>query len=335
MHKTRSITDFFQPFAQPRSNKRPLPRDDPDTIVIAQPRLAPAAIRSKPREPIETSELPEDLFRPSSQLSRDDKSDSSLSSAPPTEVGNAQCSDGEFTSTPTRAQLGTPSAHTPVLASSQRVVKDGEVVIRNSDDESDSDTSLDDIDGILTAHKAPARSTPPTENDLDYIRRSGRTTGGMSSGKKRKTRATAQNGDLFSLTLPVAPKYEFSLETLVAQARKDDAAEATFAQTRSLLNMHSQCNIQGDGDRRNQGLRSAASGGGLDAGLMATVMKEQGEENGIERLMSAMKRTEALSQAKVWSFFDTASTRTVYELPAIPLSADQGSWQKTLKGRSS
>ena len=343
MHKNRNITDFFKPFAQPRNNKRPLPRDEPGTIVIAQPRLAPAKIKNKPREPIETSELPEHLLRPSSQLSLDEKSDSplssTLSSAPPTEVGNAQCSDGEFTSTPTRAQLGTPSSHTPVLVSSQRVVKNGDVVIKNSDDESDSDTSLDDIDDILTAHKAPARSTPPTENDIDYIRTSGRTTGGISSGKKRKTRATARNDDPFSLTLPVAPKYKFSLETLVAQARKDDAAEATFAQAQSFLNMPSQCDIQRDGNRGNQGLRSAASGGELDAGLMATVMKEQGEENGIERLMSAMKRTEALSQTKVWSFFEAASTRTVYEHPAIPLSANQsswqGSWQKTLKGRSS
>ena len=339
MYKNRNITDFFKPFAQPRT-KRPLPEDDPEeTIAVAQPRLAPAKIKSQPREPTETSDLPEDLLKPSSQLSLDDKADSplssALSSAPPTDASNADGSDEESTSTPTRAQFDPPSSQTPVLASSQRVVKNGEVVIRNSDDESDSDASLDDIDDILTAHKPPARSSPPTENDMACIPTSGRATGGNSNGKKRKTRATDYSDDPFSSTLPVVPKYKFSLETLVAQARKDDAAEATFAHAQSLLSRPGQYDIQGDGARDKQGLRSAAFGGKLDAGLMATVMKEQGEENDIEKLMSAMQRTEALSQAKVWSFFDAASSRTIYELPAIPVRADQGSWQNVFKGCSS
>lgn len=338
MHKNRNITDFFKPFAQPR-NKRPLPEDDPETIVVTQARLAPAKIKSKPREPIESSKLPEDLLRPSSQLSLEDKSDSplssALSSAPPTDASTAHCSDGESTRTPIRAQFDTPSSQTPVLASSQRVVKNGEVVIRNSDVESDSDTSLDDIDDILTAHKPPARSSPPTENDIVYIPTSGRTIASSSSGKKRKTRATESSDDPFSSTLPVVPKYKFSLETLVAQARKDDAAEATFARAQSLLNMPSRYDIQGDGDGDIQGLRSGPFGGKLDAGLMATVMRERGEENDIERLVNAMKRTEALNQAKLWSFFDAASTTTVDKIPGIPVSADQGSWQNMLKGLSS
>lgn len=335
MHNNRNITDFFKPFAQPRT-KRLLPEDDPETTVVLQSRLAPAKIKSKPGEPIETSTLPEDLLRPSSQLSLDEKSDSplssALSSAPPSDVSNAHGSDGEPISTPTRAQFHPPSSQTPVLASSQRVVRNGEVVIRNSDDESDSDTSLDDIDDILTAHKPPAHSSPPTELDNIYIPASRRTTGGNSCGKKRKTRATEHRDDLFPSTLPVVPKYKFSLETLVAQARKDDAAEATLAQAQSLLNMPSQYDIRGDGDGDDQGLRSRGFGGKLDAGLMATVMKEQGEENDIERLMNAMKRTEALSQAKVWSFFDAASPRTFSESPPIPVAADRARWQNVLKG---
>lgn len=336
MHKNRNITDFFKPFTQPRT-KRPLPEDDPETIVVLHSRLAPAKIKNKLREPVETIKLPEDLLRPSSQLSLDDKSDSplssALSSAPPSDVSNAHGSDEKPTSTPTRAQFHPSSSQTPVLASSQRVVRNGEVVIRNSDDESDSDTSLDDIDDILTAHKPPARSSPPTENENVYLPASRRTTGGSSNGKRRKTRAVESSGEPFSSTLPAVPKYKFSLETLVAQARKDDAAEAALVHAQSLLNIPSQCGGRGDGDGDDQGLRSGGFGRKLDAGLMATVMKEQGEENDLERLMSAMRRTEALSQSKVWSFFDPASTRTFSELPTIPVAADQARWQNVLKGR--
>ena len=336
MNTNRNITDFFKPFTQPRS-KRSLPDDDPETTVVAQTRLAPAKIKSKPGEPIETSDLPQSLLRPSSQLSLDDKSESPLSSAPssapPTDASTAHGSDGEATSTPARAQTDPPLSQTPVLASSQRVVKNGEVMIRNSDDESDSDTSLDDIDDILTAHRPPARSSPPTENDL-YIPTNGRTTGGSSNGRKRKTRATEYTEDHFSSTLPVAPKYKFSLEILVAQARKDDAAEATFAHAQSLLNMASQYDVR-HGREDHQGSRGAALGGKLDTGLVATVMEEQGKENDIQRLMGAMQRTEALSQAKVWSFFDAASSSTVHELPATLVSAEQGNWQNVFKGRSS
>ena len=328
MYKNRNITDFFKPFAQPR-NKRPLPDDDrEDTIVLAQPDLAAPRVKS--------SNLPEDLLRPSSQLSLDEKSDSplssALSSALPTDASIAYGSVGESRSTPTGAPSDPPLSQTAVLASSQRVVKDGEVVIRNSDDESDSDTSLDDIDDILTARKPTADSSPPTENDFSYVPPGGRRIGGSSDGKKRKTRATGCSGDFYSSALPVVPKYKFSLDTLVAQAKKDDAAQATFAQAQSLLNIPSQYNVPGEGAGVNQECKSADFGGKLDAVIVASVMKEQGEENDIERLMSAMQRTEALNQGKIWSFFNNEPSRSAYELPSTPVSPEQESWQHILEG---
>lgn len=328
MHKTRNITDFFKPFAQPPAKKR-LREDDktsPDKIFGRQrtcsksPRVGDAETATS---------LPSNL--PSSSLT------SSLTSLD-SDVRSEEEEEDEATNVlretdrmPVTASFGTSSSQGPVLTNSQRVMRKGQVMIKNSDDESDSGTSLDDLDELLNLARQTVDSSPPIETDP---------LPSTSSNQKRLTPVNCVTGRTRSgrdkdpvkpvNILPVMPKYKFSLQSLIAQAEEDDAAEASAMHAKEIV----------DALDEHRAVREAKHGpargnnGNASEGLLVSVMEKRGEGESIDRLVQAIQRTEALHQEKSWSFFASAEPISPFKIVDFPLLESLGTWDTILHGQS-
>lgn len=216
------------------------------------------------------------------------------------------------------------------------MVKNPELVVTNSDDEgSDSDASLGDIDELLRARRPPAEqvSSPLTEPDSTVlttdrqssaepeiastaIRRSGR---GINAVKK-----PTAGGEL-----PNAPKYKFDLESLVKQSKKDETSEESMATARNLLASLEQVEASPTAEEANNANRK----GPVNAGLVASVMNKESDENDTKRLMLAIERTEALQQDLTWSFFEDEQQTLANQPDPFPHSISER-WNGILHGWS-
>jgi len=307
MYKNRNITDFFKPFANPRPPKRPRENENGEDTTASQepPSRSPR---------LETAEqvLP---FHSSPHRSSQTSALTSLGSD-----GSTMRDIEGIDETPESPALESFGSNGPVLASSQRIMRNGEVMIRNSDDESDSDASLEDIDELLAANKRPvSHSSPPTEPDFPSLPVQAPARPIRRSGMGHSTRG-AKAGRRFEIS---PPKPKISLDTLVAQAEADDAAEAGIDKARLLI---------GALDERRDALDLKLAHGKGDAAvnksLLASIAKEHGEKEGkeelIDKLMQAIERTEALERPEAWAFFKTAQAQPLPELPEFP-SVERGS----------
>jgi len=130
------------------------------------------------------------------------------------------------------------------------------------------------------------------------------------------------------------PKYTFSLDTLVAQAEKDDADEIGVAKALSL--------IEASENARERGRAVAGRDDSANQALLSSVVKgtDNGDDNDVQRVLDAMKRTEAFDQDKTWSFFEDdydalqdfdSYVDDEYDFPDWALES-QG-WQKSLLGQ--
>jgi hypothetical protein len=89
-------------------------------------------------------------------------------------------------------------------------------------------------------------------------------------------------------------KYSFSLDSLVTQSERDDADEIGVAKAKSMIESSDNVrrgNTTGDGGKPNQA-------------LLSSVVTDSGDGSDIQRVINAMKRTEAFDQDQTWSFFD-------------------------------
>ena len=293
MYKPSSITDFFKPFAQPRQNKRPLPSEDPqESIAIRSSRgfkLQFHGDKIKQQKEVIVQE------EPKGNLITDSQNDA-LNVQQPLEGANILCTKAE--TFPGANSSDSFESQGPVLISSQRVVKNGEVVITNSEDEaSGSDDSLDDIDDLLASIKAAENSTPPTDPELP-LPKTESNNGNERSRTRRKPRGTVIANE--RTPAPPLPKYKFSLESLVKQSKKYEELETQTAKARILLQSLEQPRNTIIG-RRN---KVSEKGPKINEEMVVSVMQQHGEEGDVGKLMTAIERTEALYRGKSWSFFD-------------------------------
>ena len=366
MYKNRNITDFFKPFALPRSSKRPRLHDDAEsTIVAAQPYTNIAdkndARCGSPRADSSHSIRPTSSLTSlasgdgdtspfaSSGLTKDAKttqkghdimygiglSSSSLTSLESSDGSPSPIDAAEPAESPSKAQRiyevpntgEGPELPGALVTSSQRIVKNGEIVIRNSDDETDSATSLDDIDDLLMGRKPPPPgSSQPIQIDASIVRQE-RIAGTENEKLSHKIRERDSNKTAnTSSTLPVIPKYKFSLDTLAVQAEQYVAAEASAARAQLLAGaLDRQDEAQGGAQEHDpEGINT------IDTEFVASVMSRRTAVEDFERLINALKRTEALDRAKTWSFFDHDFSTRFYEPPEFPIFKDPQGWQEML-----
>lgn len=288
------ITDFFKPYG-PRQTKRPPSNGDPDsTRALQRPRSqTPQADVHQTKEPTNPCIVPNDAILISSQSS----DLSSLHGFPPSTPEKPEKLPEPASAIsnlkPKESNLNSSFAgdvtlsQVPVISSSQRTVKNGKVIIRDSDeDRSDTDTSLEDIDHLIGARNPPALSPPGSEDESPPHARRARA--GKSARKDQDPPAAP-----VAPPLTAKPKYKFSLDTLVKQRQKEKESRLIVENARNLL----------DGLDEQKPLSTETGNGTLDVDLLATLIKDENDGGNIDRLMGAIGRTEALDQQKRWSFF--------------------------------
>ena len=188
--------------------------------------------------------------------------------------------------------------------------------IKSSDDEaSDTDSSLDDLDDLLAQqHASTANTTITSSPSLPY----------------RTELSHAHRVVRPSSAVPVTKKYKFSLASLVRQTERDVLSEAHLAKAESSLN-------RGRTRGETSEARSNASKDGLDTSLLQTVVNEDEGRGEMQKVLHAMKRTEALSRPLAWYFFEPKTLRD--ESPRMPFpkinKTEEPDWRRILNGMSS
>ena len=210
--------------------------------------------------------------------------------------------------------LTIPSSQS-VLTSSQRIMKNGEVMIRNSDNESCSDSSLEDMDDLLC--RKPSRETsPPPEPQLPDMSSKKKPVDGKAKRKMRKSARAEKPASPHPSTLPIMPRaYKYSLESLAKQRKQHAASDEGLARATSMLQSYDERKADKGQPSENKGTSEVA--------LINRVMKDHGEDDDASRLKTAIQRTEALQHGKSWPFFDNHSHTPLLEETDFPAVEDE------------
>ncbi|KAL8735454.1 MAG: hypothetical protein Q9181_002818 [Wetmoreana brouardii] len=298
----RNITDFFKPFAFPPHAKRPLSNDGSEEPRSSQrSRSVTTKAESHPNiEHSDASGRSKDVLSISSQSS----TLSSLQNSTPTPPFE-QLPPGHESSTCTfedhtpalLKDVETADSHGAFVTGSQRIVRNGEVIIKDSDDErSDSDLSLENLDDLIAPRKPPVKSPTIPEPKLPSYPSPAATRSKANSHKKKHkgVPASAIAADRPS-TAAEMPRYKFSLDALVKQSKNDQVSRVSIENNRQLL----------ESLEERKPASASTKTARLDKDLLAKVISKH-EDGGVDlgRLLVAMERTEALHQEKTWSFID-------------------------------
>lgn len=314
MYKTSSILNYFKPFTQsPRLNKRSLPENN-----LEEPRAVRRSRSSTPND----SQTEQDMSREEKPLGRRPPTISprvtlgSSSTQPSGDQGEEPRDDAtsiqvfrEQTTfvAPVPVPYDTISRNADVLGSqstsltsSQRVVRKGEIVITNSDDESDSASSLEDLNDLLLLEGRGPRGEPSQPDpQIPASPLNGKAEDGRRMSTRRRTRSDQTTVPPPS-ALPVqSRKYKFDLELLAKQRKREEASIGDVAEAKAMVNSFEQQKASAGG---NAG--AASTKRPFDATFIDVVMKEHQDEDEISRLKAAIRRTEALHHGKSWSFFE-------------------------------
>lgn len=327
MYRNSSITNFFKPFAHSRQNKRPLSEDN-----INGPRPLRGSHSITPEAATRAETLPEAIRPPNQTPSPNDppKVGGAPADRPLSPKHDSLRSGSRGRLKPSREERKeSPGLQGHISAGSQRVMRDGKVMIRNSDDESESDMSLDDIDDLLVARRNTLASSPPTEPDHPQAPPFKQEEISKPVVEVRISRSTRAKATYLPSTLPVVPKYKFSLKALEEKAKDDKASEVGSSKAKLLLDSFEQEKIKPTDKAR----RVDKAGEKFDAEFVSAVLKDKGDEEGINRLMTAIERTEAFHQGKIWSFFSIANDPTLLQQAKFPV-LDDVHWQGILTSLS-
>ena len=182
------------------------------------------------------------------------------------------------------ASVSFTSSDLPLSSSSQRIVRNGERMVTNSDEDEDS-SSLEDLDNMIRL-KEP-------ENSEGFLEQTGKVPRGGSGAPERTSGRgkAARNSSLVAK----GTEYKYSLAVLAEQRRHLQASGENVAKINAILEARRQAQpLVGQNSSMN-GLHNESA---IDA-----VMNNRGDEEDVDRLKDALRRTEALHRDKTWSFF--------------------------------
>ena len=328
MSQKRNITHFFKPFAHPltQTAKRPLPEPSSDASEppaksrSATPRRSPSTVSGSDHEVPSATDL-ERSSAPAPDLAMRGGSADAATQSDLGQEGDKTTIAGEQLEAGQAIRRGASDyapSQNPLLASSQRVVKHGEVMIRNSDDEdSDSDSSLGDIDDLLHFRRQPepVPSSPLTDLGSTTPSLPGQSSPEEIGRTRRQTRAIVRRSTTSDRYAPSPrPKYKFDLGTLVQRSAKHERSQAMMSKARETLkSMEKRDDLNAPTIRRDSQERRE-----IDARMVTSALKGRGEPIEGERLMIAIQRTEALQQEKSWSFFERSEEDASYAAATFP-----------------
>ncbi|EFE39452.1 hypothetical protein TRV_05849 [Trichophyton verrucosum HKI 0517] len=196
---------------------------------------------------------------------------------------------------------------------SQRVFKDGQIVITASDDDDD-DYSINSIaistDELLAKFLGTSGQNEGSDTDMSG-----------SKGRKR-SRAKPKPESKETQTATARTTHKFSLDDLVADAMHDKEREAQVSAAKVLIQ-------ESMGKYKTKGKNPTDKDD-----VYASLVSDTSDPVAARRLKDAVLRTEALRQGISWSFFrDDPPTVDVEPFPI--LSVDAGSWEGVLREPSS
>ncbi|KAJ5092625.1 hypothetical protein NUU61_007495 [Penicillium alfredii] len=269
----RPVTDFFNRPSFSRVNQ-----ERTSEQKIPEPSASPS---SPLTEPPPSSALdptpPEAPNDPSAQLN------TALWLSAQDNTTNASTLQQSFQSTES-AGLSSLSESFPA---SQRIVKGGkEIVISSDGEDTDSVSSLEDPASLFTKKAPQAKQDNPSET-------------------KRAMRL-----DKTYLAQLSAPKnYRNTIDSLVHDAVDDHEIEESVAKVKATFGRSQPAGEHAVG--------VASEGAGAETGLhedmLTSALGDNDEGPGLQRLLDAVRRTEALDQDRIWRFFGQAQ-----EVPPAP-----------------
>lgn len=325
MSQHLNITDFLKPFTQASPAKRSAPDNNlqdselPRKSRSASPRITQHGIQTpdlhgdnaEQRASTRTKPIPDTIIESLTQKGPD---------AIINYVGMGTAQE------PNKARLGQadlPSSQGPLTSSSQRIVKNGQVVIRGSDDEdSDSEASLGNIDELLRSRKMTAGSNACiiAGPDSSPLTSAGSVTPELEAAPTRHTRR-ANGATKFAHPNTISPRtrhYRFDLGSLVERNEQDEISEAGLSNAKIRLE-HMERN-DGVLNRKPQGI--VVSPRAIDPQMIASAMNTHGAGSDASRLLLAIQRTDALQIETSWSFFDAEDEPEEYPVSTAPMRDD-------------
>jgi hypothetical protein len=286
MSQSRSITDFFKRPAFSLTKQDIHSVSNPSEALTAAPQSSDSSPLTKPSSSfLAIGDSPQTPDGPASQLKESLQSSVQDTSPKPTPQQSFQSSNGTV--------VGDPSSGLS-LNSSQRIVKNGkEVVISSDGEDTDSIASFEQLEDPLLMFLRPnptaASETREAENSV------GDSEMALYSQRLKDTKKSS-NAKSSKVSVP---QYKFSLDDLVTQAVDDNETEATIARLKAVREDESSSKPDTPPSRH------------LNEGMLTSALGDQDDELGLQRLLDAVRRTEALEIEKFWSFFN-------YEAKALP-----------------
>ncbi|KAL2375678.1 hypothetical protein RJZ90_007931, partial [Blastomyces dermatitidis] len=202
-------------------------------------------------------------------------------------------------------------------SSSQRIVRDGEVIVTNSDGDTESLSDLETADDLLAQFlKRPILASSPDISSHSH--KPGRDTSGVRVASRRQQYPSGRSSAKLNGRDDL-PKYQFSLDTLVADAANDKATEAKVAKIKQSLRPK---------------VKPEKPRGVLRHDLLAAAVEDETDTKGIQRLKDAVERTETFATGRSWLFFD----ETLPEVPRLKFPSGwihPGLWEELSSARIS
>ncbi|KAF7168703.1 hypothetical protein CNMCM5623_001623 [Aspergillus felis] len=283
MSQPRNITDFFKRPAFSLTKQDIHSDSKPSEALTVAPQSSPLTEPSSSF--LANGDSPQAPDGPASQLKESLLSSVQDTSPKPTPQQSFQSSNGTIG--------GDPSSGIS-FNSSQRVFKNGkEVVISSDGEDTDSVASFERLEDPLLMFMKPkptaGSETREAENNIGDS--------GMRS-RSQRPKDTKKSSNPNSSKVSVS-QYKFSLDDLVTQAVGDNETEATIARLKAVREDESPSKLDTPPSRH------------LNEGMLTSALGDQDDELGLQRLLDAVRRTEALEIEKFWSFFN-------YEAKALP-----------------
>ena len=296
MPPTRSIKDFFnRPLfaltnqetpsdnsSSRRGRQSPIPSDSPATSPLTEPPssspLAKNAPGLTPNNSTSSSRIDEPLLPPVKrgklkvevpQQQSFLSTDSALTEVPPAE-------ETSFTS-----------------STSHHTIKNGKEVVTGSDGEdADSITSLEAPEDLFAKLVGPES----TDGAADGRETKQEKKDALRPRRKDNVSKTSK----FSASNYAVPTYKNTLDALVTEAVDDNETEAGIAKLKATLKKAEKdsASVAGTYGQNKQ----------LHEGMLTSALGDKSDELEFQRLLDAVRRTEAFEQDKTWSFFSKGTT---------------------------
>ncbi|MCJ1311260.1 hypothetical protein MMC25_004931 [Agyrium rufum] len=337
---SRNITDFFKPYARPRESGVPSPATNSKNGETVESLDSSHELPSPPLQHTAPNQKPVHLIRSSSlspATSSISPSPTSESTPEPPVPAPLSFNDGRRSTSGT--QRSDPTSYS--FSSSQRIIRNGEHMVTNSDGDTDSGGSLEDLDEILGVTRTKAPIVPePAEQPTSPIKGQSTVLPILSQSSQdpidlppaRSTRSYQKKARTRSHS-PAKPKPrkppKFSLEELLAQAQADEALEAKANQAQSALSDLDREQAEREA-RQRQILQGKVD---IDNNVYSSVRRPNGDENGEgeDRLAEAIAQSEAALTETSWSFFEEAEDVVPFHLPELSSLQTKCGWISTLK----